>query len=301
MLYLRMMRVYIAILFLLLSVGCEKEQKSQRYQPTGKIVKETLYKVGIHPYLNSKKMYSSYRPILDYLERHLDGVRFRLETSTDYAQYDLKLYRGDFDFSLPNSFQTYNSLSKGYHVIAKMKPDSVFRGIFVARKDAHLKSVMELKGGSISFPAPTALAATMMPLYYLHERGIDVERDIEKRYVGSQYSAILNAYSSDTLVGATWPPPWEAWVKENPQKAAQMEVVWETESLVNNGFVVRSDINGTIAKRVADELVKLSTTNEGRKLLRGAGFEGFEYGDDRVYDKVKKFLEKYDKAIGIPK
>ena len=36
------------------------------------------------------------------------------------------------------------------------------------------------------------LAATMMPQYYLHTHGIDVNRDVETRYVGSQESSILN-------------------------------------------------------------------------------------------------------------
>lgn len=297
-----MMKHTILLFFIIIFFsGCEKQTKEVRYEPKGSVVAKKVYKVGIHPYLNSKKMYKSYRPILDYLEENIDDVEFVLETSQNYAAYELKLYRGDFHFSLPNPFQTYNAISKNYIVIAKMKPDTVFRGIFVARKDTKLKNFEQLKGQSISFPAPTALAATMMPLYFLHRHGVDTKKDIDKKYVGSQYSSILNAYSKDTIAAATWPPPWEAWCKENPQKAKEMEVVWQTKHLINNGFIVRDDVDNEIAKDVAKYLIKLSDTEKGKKLLEDAGFDGFESSDNNAYKVVQSFLEKYEKEIGLPK
>ena len=186
--------------------------------------------------LNSQKMFDAYQPILRYLETNIPGSTFELETSKDYAAYDEKLYAGRFDFSLPNPYQTSKAIKEGYHVIAKMTPDSVFRGIFVAKKSSRIRDVQQLKNQTVSFPAPTALAATMMPLYYLHEHGLDTRNEIKKIFVGSQYSSIMNAYSGDSLVGATWPPPWEAWCRENPKKADEMEVLWQTEPLVNVSY-----------------------------------------------------------------
>ena len=295
-----MKKILVVFLITIFFVACSDEKQRELYQPTGTVINKKVYVVGIHPYLNSKKMYSSYRPILDYLEKHLENISFVLETSSDYAAYNVKLYRSDFHFSLPNPFQTYNALKYNYKVIAKMKPDQVFRGIFVARKDSQLTNVMQLKNKAVSFPAPTALAATMMPLYYLHEHGLDVN-NIEKKYVGSQYSSILNAYSSDTIAGATWPPPWESWSKENPDKAKEMEVVWQTEPLINNGFVVRADVDEKLAQDLAKLLSELDNTKHGKEMLSNAGFAGFEYSKNKDYDIVEKFLEKYDKAIGIPK
>jgi len=286
----------ILLLGLLLS-GCDDRESTKRYEPIGVEFNKKVYKVGIHPYLNSKKMYTSYRPLLDYLESKLENAEFLLETSQDYPAYDKKLYAGTFDFSLPNPFQTYNALEHGYEVIAKMKPDSVFRGIFVARKDRGLKSVTQLRGEAVSFPAPTALAATMMPLLYLHEKGLDINRDIDKKFVGSQYSSILNAYSGDTLAGASWPPPWEAWCKENPKKAAKMEIVWETKPLVNNGFVVRKDVDRAFAHKVARLLIELDSHTKGKMMLDGAGFAGFEEANNSRYDAVKIFLEHYNGVI----
>jgi len=281
--------------------SCDDTTIESAYMPSGKTIDIKTYKFGIHPYLNSKKMYVAYRPILDLIEKKVGGIEIILETSLNYADYNKKLYRGDFDISLPNPFQTYNALSHEYKVIARMKPDTVFRGIFIARKDSHLSSVDQLKGKKVSFPAPTALAATMMPLMYLHEQGLDVEHDIQKMYVGSQYSSILNAYVSDTIAGATWPPPWESWKKENPQKAKEMEVVWQTESLINNGVIVKNELDEALVEKLKDVLVGLDKTLRGQQLLYAAGFEGFRDSNCSDYDVVSDFLKSYDKVIGIPK
>lgn len=295
-----MKKLIVYLLIASIFSGCLDSEQKKLYRPTGELINKKVYVVGIHPYLNSKKMYNSYRPIFDNLEKQLENVSFVIETSSDYASYNVKLYRGDFHFSLPNPFQTYNALKYNYKVTAKMKPDTVFRGIFVARKDSKLTNVQQLKNKAVSFPAPTALAATMMPLYYLYENGLDV-KTVEKKYVGSQYSSILNAYSSDTIAGATWPPPWESWSKENPDKAKDMEIVWQTEPLVNNGFVVRKDVDEKLSQKIANILSNLDKTKDGQVMLKNAGFAGFELSSNEDYQIVESFLKKYDKAIGIPK
>ena len=44
-----------------------------------------------------------------------------------------------------------------------MADDNNFRGIFIVRKDTNIQQVSDIKNKTVSYPAPTALAATMMP------------------------------------------------------------------------------------------------------------------------------------------
>ncbi|MBV5277537.1 MAG: phosphate/phosphite/phosphonate ABC transporter substrate-binding protein [Campylobacteraceae bacterium] len=295
------MKYFAFFLYIFLLLGCESKNTQAPYRPTFDEVDAKVYIVGVHPYVNTQKMFMSYRPILDYLEANIPHVKFKLETSEDYAHYNQKLSIGVFDFSLPNPYQTVNSLDYGYAIIAKMKPDTTFKGILVARKSSHLREISQLKNQKISFPAPTALAAAMMPLYFLKSKGLDINKDIEKLYVGSQFSSIMNAYSGDTIAGATWPTSYADWCLENPEKVDDMEVVWETDILVNNGFIVHKRVFDGLAQQVAMLLSTLDNTDEGAKLLKNAGFDGFELASNITYDKVINFLIQYDKEIGLPK
>jgi phosphonate transport system substrate-binding protein len=260
----------------------------------------SVYRFGIHPLHNPSRLHEIFAPVMAYLDRHIPEARFRIEASRNYAAYDEKLFAGEFHFSLPNPYQTVVALENGYRVFGKMGDDHNFRGIILVRKDSGIRQVTDLKGLAISYPAPTALAATMMPQYYLNTHGLDVMKDVENRYVGSQESAVMNVFLGHTAAGATWPPPWRALVKERPELAEQLEVKWQTAPLPNNGLVVRNDIPRPLVDKVARLLFELHTHAEGRAMLERMELSRFEPATDDTYEPVRNFLTTFETEIRPP-
>ena len=293
------MKWHVAALAALLIVGCGKQQE-ETYQPTFSprgADKPREYIVGIHPLHNPQHLVEVYGPVVDYLNVTIPQAHFRLEASRNYEEFEKKLYSGHFDFAMPNSYQTVRSLKNDYRVFAKMGNDEMFRGIILVRKDSGIRTVADLKGKKVSYPALTALAATMMPQYYLHTHGIDVNRDIENLYVGSQESSIMNVYLGNVAAGGTFPLPWEAFQKEHPGKARELELKWETESMINQGVVARDDVPEKLASRVAQLLDTLHTTNEGKAILARMPLSRFELADDKSYRVVQDFLRKFSEKV----
>ena len=281
-----------------LLVACDRQETA--YEPTfgtqgGEAVKE--YVVGIHPLHNPKRLVEVYGPIVDHLNTSIPQARFRLEASRNYEEFDKKLFSRYFDFAMPNPYQTVRSLKHGYHVFGKMGDDELFRGIILVRRDSGIRKVSDLKGRKVAYPAPTALAATMMPQYYLHTHGLDVNRDIENLYVGSQESVIMNVLRGHVAAGATWPVPWITFQQEHPELAAQLEVKWQTETLPNNGWVVRDDVPPELAAAVGRALVALSKTEEGRAKVARLGITHFETAGDEMYLPVQRYLEKFSASV----
>jgi len=255
------------------------------------------YVFAVHPLHNPVRLMEIYGPVIDYLNRNIHGATFRLEASRNYEDFEQKLYGRKFDFALPNPYQTLNSLSHGYHVIAKMGDDQKFTGVILVRRDSGIKNVTDLKGKKISYPALTALAATMMPQYFLQTHGLDVNRDVENLYVGSQESSIMNVYLGNVAAGATWPLPWDEFQKEQPDKARELELKWETEPLINNGVVARNDVPTPVANGVAQLLNTLHTTNEGKVMLARMSLSRFELADDSQYRIIEDFLRKFSQTV----
>lgn len=255
------------------------------------------YVFAVHPLHNPVRLFEVYGPMIEYLNRTTPDSVFRLEASRNYEEFEKKLYTRKFDFALPNPYQTLNSLRYGYHVIAKMGDDSNFTGIILVRRDAGIKSVADLRGKKVSYPAPTALAATMLPQYFLQTHGLDVNRDIENLYVGSQESSIMNVFMGTTAAGATWPLPWMAFQKEHPDQASQLELKWETEPLINNGVVVRDDVPDVLERRVAHQLAEMHLSEEGRAILARMPLSHFELADDRRYRVIEDFLHEFSRRV----
>jgi phosphonate transport system substrate-binding protein len=275
--------------------GAEKSTEPQFAAQAPAIDKEYVF--AIHPLHNPVRLFEIYGPLIDYLNRNIKGAKFRLEASRNYEEFEKKLYARQFDFALPNPYQTLNSLKHGYHVIAKMGDDDKFTGVILIRRDSGIKKVTDLKGKKVSYPARTALAATMMPQYYFQTHGLDVNRDIENLYVGSQESSIMNVYLGLVAAGVTWPLPWDAFQKEHPDKARDLEVKWETEPLINNGVVARDDMPEQLAQRVAQLLDTLHTSEEGKTILARMPLSRFELADDQRYRVIEDFLHKFSQTV----
>jgi len=256
-----------------------------------------VLRLAVHPLHNPRKLMAAYQPLVDLLNRQITGVRFELEASRDYAAYEAKFHARGPELLLPNPWQALQAMASGYRVIAMAGEATDFKGLFIVRRDSPLRSPAELKGRAVAYPAPTAVAACLMPQWFLHQQGVDVVRHVDNRYVGSQESAILGALRGEVAAAATWPPPWRAFQKEHPQEAAQLRVAWETPPLVNNAVMVRGDLAPALRTQVARLLLALHETAEGRAVLAGMQTRRIVAADDASYAPVRRFVARFERDV----
>lgn len=288
------------MLTLLMLAGACGQSEQNAYQPSldAKNPQQTTeYIVGIHPLHNPQRLMEMYGPIVAYINLNIPEVALKFEASRNYEDFEKKLYAGHFAFAMPNPYQTLQSLKHGYRVFGKMGDDQNFTGVILLRKDSAIREVADLKGKVVSYPAETALAATMMPQYFLHTHGIDINRDIENRYVGSQESSILSVLNGRVAAGATWPVPWKIFVAENPELASQLVVKWETEPLPNNGWVVRKDVPAPLVEKFSRLLFSLQDSESGKMMLARLPLSRFEPANEETYRPVRDFLEKFSRTV----
>lgn len=271
------------------------------YKPSGNITSEKVIIFGPHPYSNPQDMYQDYEAIMRYLEKKIPGTKFKIETSKNYAEYESKLTGNRFNISLPNPYHTLLGIKNGYHVIAKMKPDDDFRGLIISRKDKHIRNAKDLIGKTLCFPSATAVAATMLPLEFLHDKkGIDIKNQININYVGSQYSTLLHAYSGDSVACGTTTRFWRTWSKENPDKALQMKILWKTHSLPHNSIIARNDMDFELANLITTALIGLDKDLNIDQKQFTKDQQHFENANNKTYIPVNDFLKKVDHIIGLP-
>jgi len=296
------MRMFIFLMGISLVISCSRKKVDfvPTYHESSLSTTTPVIRIAVHPLHNPKLLMEKFQPLIDYFEKHIPDVTFRLEASTNYASFEEKIKKREVEFALPNPYQTILSLEYGYHIFAKMGDDQNFRGIILVRKDSGIKNINDLKGKIISYPAPSALAATMMPQYFLFKNGLNILKETKSIYAGSQESSIMNVFLNISQAGCTWPPPWNAFLKSNPDIARELEVKWKTNILPNNGFIARNDVSKDLEIKIRDLLLNLHKTDKGRKILEGIGLSQFESANELTYGPVKKFLEKFKKEIRQP-
>lgn len=283
-------------LLLILGMG---RANAEAYKPSGSMTKETIYSFAPHPYLTPKDLYAAYEPIMRYLEHKVPGAKFQVETSKDYGAYEDKITERRFHFGLPNPYQTVLSLKNGYRVIAKMTPDDDFRGLMVVRKDRKPGQPKDLTGKPLCFPSASAVAATMLPMLYLHDHGLDVKA-AQVKYVGSPASAIMSVYTGDAAACGVSIRHWRTWSRENADKLGELETLWLTPNLPHNGVIARDDVPPALARQVAEALIGMDKDTSLDQRQFKADQAHFEAGQDSQYKIMEQFLKRYDEAIGLP-
>lgn len=292
--------LFIVLLPAIFASGCQSETETPREPQYGDKPAESpkpLYRLAVHPLHNPSKLAEAYQPLIDYLNQQITDVRFELEASRDYQVYEAKFRAREPEFLLPNPWHTLEAIKVGYHVIAMAGDAKDFKGLFIVRKDSGITAPADLKGKAVSYPSRTALAACIMPQYYLHTHGMDVNRDIENRYVGSQESSIMNAYLGESAAGATWPPPWRLFQKDHPKEAAELTIAWETPSLLNNSLMARDDVPAGIRDKLQALILALHATPEGLSILAGMETARFYPAADDSYDIVRDYVAEFEKTV----
>ncbi len=272
------------------------QYSSKQAQSTG----AREYSFAVHPLHNPQKLDQLFSPMMAYITQRVPGAKFQLEASSDYAAFEAKLKARSVAFSLLNPYHAVLARQWGHHVIAKMGNDADFRGIFLVRKDSGIREPKDLIGKVVSYPAPTALAAAMMPQLYLQKHGVNVNKDLDNRYVGTHESSIMNVLLKQSSAGATWPPPWRLFQKSHPKEAAELFVAWETETMIQNAVLARDDIPPDVVAGVRKALSHMHEDAEGRAILAAIETPSMDLADDRDYDRVEKFLTEFRATVRNP-
>ena len=271
--------------------------KTVEYSHAQNIGTVVMYRLAIHPLHNPKKLFEAYQPLVDYINSQLQDVHLELEASRDYPTYERKFRGREPELLLPNPWQTLQAMEHGYHVIGMAGDADDFKWIFIVRKDSDIKLPIDLKGKIVSYPAATALAAAIMPQYFLYTNGIDIKTDIQNIYVGSQESSIMNVYLGKVAAGATWPPPWRLFQKDHPEKAKQLKVIWQTSPLVNNSVMVRDDVPEYVGKQIQQILVGLADTPQGQVILSGMETGRIYAANDADYSIVREYIKHFEEVV----
>jgi len=292
-------RCLVAAILAVLPLSACDDNSAADYQPTYTIkaaATEKSYRVSC-PFSTPETLFSVYYPLIEYVNARLEGAKLKLEASRDYESFEQKLYYRNLDFALANPYQVVMAVPNGYRIFAKMSDDSQFRGLVLVRRDSGVEQVGDLKGKAVSYPANSALASTMLPQAFFHQHGLDVKTDLDNRYVGSEESAILNVFLGNAAAGTTWPLAWARFQRDEPAKAAQLMVRWETDTLPNNGWVARDDVPPELVAQVREILTGMRDDPEGRKVLDHIMVAGFEPADDGTYEPVRAFLRHFNQTV----
>src|SRR4051812_34969266 len=122
----------------------------------------------------------SAEPLIKYLNKNASGWRIKMKACITYEEYKSLISQKKIDLTLISGIQAYLSTDSGYSIIGKISNDKAYTSVIFSRKSAGVENVSDLKGKKVALVPAKIIPGTMMPLYYLFQKGLDVNHDIDR-------------------------------------------------------------------------------------------------------------------------
>lgn len=215
---------------------------------------------GVVPQVDRAALEATWKPVLDELTK-TTGLEFELVLDPDILSFEKRLYSGDLDFAYCNPYHSLMARQKTQYEPLVRDGGNTLTGILVVRKDSGIKSLKALAGQSLAFPAPNALAASLVIRAHLkREEKIDIKPVYLKNH-DDVYRAVAEGKSK---AGGGVMKTFQA---APPEIRDQLTVLYTTKPMAPHPVVVHPKVDKATQEKVQKGLLALGDTEEGRKLL----------------------------------
>lgn len=235
---------------------------------------------GVVPQGTPSELLAKWGPVLAWLSDK-SGVPLVFETANDIQIFEQRVAASAYDIAYmnPNDFIVFNR-KPGYKALARNKGELI-QGILVVRADSPIKTMADLQGATIAFPAPGSFAATIVVEDQLNKAGVTFQESFVKSH-NSVYRAVAKG-----LYPAGGGVPHTLNMME-PEIRDSLRIIWYSQKFTPHAIATRPDVSEAVRQRLWKAMALMTDDSEGRVLLEKIGFAGFEKSKDSDWNDVRQ-------------
>ena len=223
----------------------------------GSVLADT-YVLGVTPQFERRQLFAIWTPILNELSRRT-GHTFQLATAPNIREFEHQYNGGAYDLAYMNPYLAIAN-PQGYLPI--LRDANPIRGILVVRKDSPIQSVSDLEGKEIAFPAPNAIAASLLIRAELTRR---FKVKFASRYVQSHTAVYLNVAQGLAAAGGGVQKTLD---EQKDALKDQLRVVYVTSAVPSLPIAVHPRVPARAREAIRAAFLDFAATPEGAALLK---------------------------------
>lgn len=245
------------------------------------------YTLAVVPQFRAEEIHRSWTPVLERLKAET-GVSLTLSIAPGIPQFEETLLAGEPDFAYMNPYHQVMAM-RTHDYIPLVRDSQLLTGILVVRKDDPVKSVKELDGKEIAFPAPNAFGASLWMRALLAEQ--------EKiRIVPVYVKTHSNAYRHVAIGKAAAAGGVNHTLADEPEELrATLRVLLETPGVPPHPLSAHPRVPENVRRAISEALLGLAKDAAGQLLLKEIQLSAPLRADyARDYRPLEKYgLDKY--------
>lgn len=248
---------------------------------------ERIYTIGIVPQFEIRHIRKIWNPILNEIKKSTD-IKLKLIGSPTIPDFENEFNAGSFDFAYMNPYHMLLAeKSQGYIPLVRDNGRKL-HGILTVRKDSGIKSVKDLEGKKVAFPAPNALGASLLIRADLKKT---YKINIQPVYVKTHSSVYLNVVVKQTAAGGAVQKTLNQ-QKENIKGA--LHILHRTPKVAPHPLAVHPRVPADVREKIKKAMLALGDNKIGKSLLAKIPMKKIGNATMQDYTPLHKFhLEEF--------
>lgn len=248
---------------------------------------EKTFSIGIVPQFEIRHLRKIWNPILSELEKST-GYKLVFKGSPTIPDFEKELYGGEFDFAYMNPYHMLLAdKAQGYIPLVR-DVGRELHGILVVRKNGAIKSIKDLDGKKIAFPAPNALGASMLIRADLRN---NFKIDFNPVYVKTHSSVYLNVIVNQASAGGGVQKTLNQ-QKDNIKSG--LKILHRSPKVSPHPLAVHPRIPDDVREKIRSSLLKLGEHSVGKALLAKIPMKKIGSASMQDYQPLEKMgLDKF--------
>ena len=248
---------------------------------------EVEYRFGVVPQFEPRQLAAIWVPILHELERRT-GLLLTMTGAPRIPDFEEDFRQGRFDFAYMNPYHSLMAAeAQGYEPLVRDGGRSLF-GILVVPRESPIRSLSELEGRQVAFPAPNALGASLLMRADLKElHGVN----IEPRYVKTHSSVYTNVLLGRVAAGGGVMGTLK---RQKPEVREALRILYKTREMPTHPVVVHPRVPAEHREAVRRALLEMGADERGAALLAKVPIQRVVAASAEEYQPLGEWgLERY--------
>ena len=216
---------------------------------------------GVVPHRSPLLTARYWNPILDYVEKKT-GIVLQLEISKSVAANAVAIENGDYDLTQSMLIFRPKALKQNYRVILRPQGGPI-RSQLVTLESSPLRSLAQLQGQTVAFPARSGMVAYSVPMDFLLRQNIAVT----PLFAGNQEGVLGQLRAGETLAAAVSSQVSEAY---SLREGLKFRMLWESPPYHDLPIATHPRIPEALSTQIQNALAEMANDPKGLEVLKVA-------------------------------
>jgi phosphonate transport system substrate-binding protein len=252
-------------------------------------------RMSMVPFTETQKLVVGMQNIADYVKKET-GLEVTSDVPTSYVAVveAMCANKADVGWVSPLAYLLANKKCGAEMRLVSVNSQGKmsYRAIVIARNTSDVQDLAGLKGKRFAWVDASSTSGYLYPRALLIEKGLTPDTLFAQQiFAGSHDRVVVAVMNNQVDAGAIFED-----ARTNPGVQQQFPKVMEETRVIatsadipNDGVAFRKDMPSDVAQKVRDALLKLASTEEGKKLFRDAiGTTGVAPATDEMYNPVRQ-------------